>query len=119
MTTISAPLRADPMLRDGTMSKRRKNASGLNSLSLLVTLAAGLGVNVRDIGSNTRSTSNVVQAQGGDGRISLQEQRQRLSDTSSGTEDGDLALRSGGGGECSSGEGSCGGGSGEHFWDVV
>lgn len=39
------------------------------------------GVDVTDISGNTGSTSDIVEAQGGDERVRLEEQRQRLANT--------------------------------------
>ena len=56
-------------------------------------------VDVADVGSDTGSTTNVVEAQGRDEGIALEKERERLSDSSTSTEDGDLGLATRGGGE--------------------
>lgn len=66
-----------------------------------------------DISSNTRGSPNVVQAETSDERVGLEQERQGLTDTTSGTEDGDLSLGTGRGREGS--DGSLEGGSSEHF----
>ena len=49
-----------------------------------------LGVDVRDIGGNTWATLDVVQRKLADSRVELKEEGQRLTNATSGTEDGDL-----------------------------
>lgn len=59
-------------------------------------------VDVADIGGDTRSTTDIIKAQRGDQRVSLEEKGERLSDTSTSAEDGDLGLTGSRGGECAS-----------------
>lgn len=47
-------------------------------------------VDMADIGSDTRCATDVVKAELSDKRVRLEEKREGLSDSSSGTEDGDL-----------------------------
>ena len=49
-------------------------------------------VNVADISSDTGCTTDIIEAQGSDVLVELQEQRKRLANSSSGAEDGDLVL---------------------------
>jgi hypothetical protein len=84
-----------------------------DSLGLLVSLGNGRGVDVADISSDTRGSPDVVQAETGDERVGLEQERQGLTDTTSGTEDGDLSLGTGRGREGS--DGSLESGSSEHF----
>lgn len=51
-------------------------------------------VDVADISSNTRSTTDIVEAEGGDELVLLEEEGEGLSDTSASTEHGDLGLAS-------------------------
>lgn len=57
------------------------------------------GVNVADIGCDTRRTTDIVEAQGGDEFVLFEEQRERLANASSGAEDGDFCLARGRGRE--------------------
>jgi len=68
---------------------------------------------VADISSDTRSSPDIVQAETGDERVGLEQERQGLTDTTSSTEDGDLSLGAGRGREGS--DGSLESGSSEHF----
>ena len=131
MTTTSAPARAEARLRaimriddqyefkltrPGLRGEKTKPPTPqplAHSLGLLVTLGDGGGVDVADISSDTGSTPDIVQAQSGDQGVGLEQQAQWLTDPTAGTEDGDLALGSGGRGEGS--DGSLESGSGEHF----
>jgi len=72
---------------------------------------------VADISSNTRSSPDIVQAETGDERVGLEQERQGLTDTTSSTEDGDLSLGAGRGREGS--DGSLESGSSEHFGGQV
>jgi hypothetical protein len=47
-------------------------------------------IHMTDIRSNTWSATNIVQAQGADKRVKFEEQRERLANSSSCTENGDL-----------------------------
>jgi hypothetical protein len=49
-----------------------------------------LGVDVSDISGDTRTTSDVVQGELGDARVELEEEGERLTDTTTGTEDDNL-----------------------------
>lgn len=49
-----------------------------------------LGVDVRDVSSDTWAALDIVQSELADARVELQQQGQRLADTTGGTEDGDL-----------------------------
>jgi len=57
-------------------------------------------IDVSDISSDTRSTADIVKAQAGDQRISLEEKRERLSDSTASTEDGDFSVSRGSCREC-------------------
>jgi hypothetical protein len=50
---------------------------------------------VADIGGDTGSVSNIVESEAGDERIKLHEKGKWLTDTSSSTEDGNLAVGNG------------------------
>ena len=50
------------------------------------------GVNVADIGGDTRSATDIVKAQRSDEGVALEEEGERLSDTSASAEDGDLGV---------------------------
>jgi hypothetical protein len=52
----------------------------------------GGGVNVANVGSNTGGVDNVKESKVGDGGLVLEEKREGLADTASGTEDGNLAV---------------------------
>lgn len=52
-----------------------------------------------NISSDTRSTTNIVEAQGGDVGVELEQKGQRLANSSASAEDGDLLLASSRGGE--------------------
>jgi hypothetical protein len=56
----------------------------------LVTLDRALGVDMGDIGSNTGSSTDIIESEFSNSRIELQQKRQRLADTTSSTENGDL-----------------------------
>ena len=49
-----------------------------------------LGVDVADISGNAGGTANVVEGELSDAGVELEEERQRLSDSTAGTEDGNL-----------------------------
>ena len=49
-----------------------------------------LGVDVRDIGGNTGSATDIVEGEIGDAGVHLEEKREGLADTARGTEDGNL-----------------------------
>lgn len=71
-----------------------------------------------DIGSNTGCATDIVQTEAADVRVELKQKRQRLADTSTSAEDGDLGVTCGRRGERTSGErGRDGaeGGTGKHF----
>jgi hypothetical protein len=51
-----------------------------------------LGVDVRDIGSDTWCHADIIEGELGDPRVQLEQQRQWLTDTTGGTEDGDLGV---------------------------
>ena len=55
-----------------------------------------LGVNVADISGNAGSAANVEERELSDTGVELEEERQRLSDSTAGTEDGDLGELYGG-----------------------
>ena len=57
------------------------------------------GIDVANVGSDTRSTTNIVEGQVGDVGVKLEQEGERLADTSASTEDGDLLLTSSRGGE--------------------
>lgn len=63
------------------------------------------GIDVTDICSDTRSTTNIVKAQGSDVRVQLKQEGERLANTSTSTENGDLLLTSSRGGEEAGGMG--------------
>jgi hypothetical protein len=84
-----------------------------HSLSLLVSLGLSGSVDVADISGNTGSTPDIVKAQPSDQRVGLEQQRQGLTDSTTGTEDGDLSLGTSGGGEGSGRSSESR--SGEHF----
>lgn len=48
-----------------------------------------------NVGSNTGSTTNIVKAQRRDERVGLEQERQRLADSSTSTEDSNLRLARG------------------------
>lgn len=50
----------------------------------------GVGVDVANIGSNTRSVDDIVEGEVGDMRVFLQQQGQRLTNTTGSTEDSNL-----------------------------
>ena len=56
-------------------------------------------IDVANVGSDTRSTTNIVEGQVGDVGVKLEQEGERLADTSASTEDGDLLLASSRGGE--------------------
>lgn len=49
-----------------------------------------LGVDVADISGDAGGTANVVEGELSDAGVELEEERQRLSDSTAGTEDGNL-----------------------------
>ena len=49
-----------------------------------------VGVNMANIGSNTGGAADIIEAQRGDERVVLEEQRERLANSSTGAENGDL-----------------------------
>lgn len=51
------------------------------------------------ISSNTRCAPDIVEAQGSNERVALEQEGEGLADTSSGTEDGNLGLAGSGRGE--------------------
>ena len=53
----------------------------MDSLILLETLDDRVGVDVRDISSDTWSTSDIVEGESGDEGVSLQEKRHGLTNT--------------------------------------
>lgn len=59
-----------------------------------------------DIGGNTRRTTDIVEAQLRDKGVGLEQERERLADTSSGTENGNLGVPRGGRGELARLEGA-------------
>ena len=79
------------------MNLRERSASGI-SLRRTVSYLTG-GVDVADIGGNTRCTADIIQTERGDQRVAFQQQRQRLANSTSGTEDGNLGVACNGGGE--------------------
>lgn len=79
----------------------------------LVSLDAGLGVDVGDVSSNTGSATDIVEGEVSDAGVHLEEERERLADTTSSTENGDLGKVPGGGGESTALDAR----SGEHFCD--
>ena len=81
------------------------------------TTHGAVGIDVRDISSNTGSAADIVEVKGGDLGVELEEEGQGLADASAGAEDGDLVLAGGGRGELAGlgGERACGG-AGEHGW---
>lgn len=107
---VSKPLVMDTNKKTHEAQKKR------DSLSLLESLGDGSGVDVRNVSSDTGSTPNVVQVQTGDKRVGLEQERQGLTDTTTGTENGDLSLSPGGRGKGSSrGSENVGRGSSKHF----
>lgn len=80
----------------------------------LVTLDSALGVDVGDIGSNTGSSTDIIESEFGNSRVELQQKRQRLADTTSSTENGDLGEITGSSGEGSALTGSENGSCGKH-----
>lgn len=71
-------------------------------------------VDVANIGGNTRCTTDIVEAQSSDVLVELQEQRERLANSSSSAKNGDLVLTRSGRRELASlGEGASGR-AGEH-----
>lgn len=78
MMTSSAPVKASLMLAISVLS------SGIRlpySLILLETLDDRVGVDVRDISSDTWGTSDIVEGESGDEGVSLQEERHGLTNT--------------------------------------
>ena len=70
-----------------------------------------------NISRNARRPTNIIQRETADVRVELQQQRQRLADSSTGAEDGDFGVTGGRGGERARGEGrrdGAEGGAGEH-----
>ena len=51
-----------------------------------------LGVNVRDVGCDTWGHADIIEGELADPWVQLQQQRERLTDTTGGTEDGDLGV---------------------------
>lgn len=78
----------------GDTGRDDNNVGTIQSLtSLLHTDEASnlsLRVAVRNISSNTVGSHNIEQVELGDARIQLEEKRQRLSNSTAGTQDGDL-----------------------------
>jgi hypothetical protein len=63
-----------------------RNPTKNNSLILLETLDDRVGVDVRDVGSDSGSTSDIVERQAGDQGVGLEEQRHGLTDTTCGSD---------------------------------
>jgi hypothetical protein len=55
-----------------------------------MTAYIALGVDVADISGDTRTASDVVKGELGDARVELEEEGERLTDTTAGTEDDNL-----------------------------
>lgn len=77
-----------------------------------VALDGGVGGDVRNISSNTRGSSEIVESEVSDVLVELEQQGQRLANATVGSKDNDLVLSGSGGGE---GSDSAGGSSSEHF----
>lgn len=150
MMTSSAPVKASlmlvPLAKSFLSQKKHRlrhstaREHGYHSLVLLETLDDRVGVDVRNVGSDTGGTSDIVQGKTSDERVSLEEERHRLADTTcnplalaiysrymntqkqieetthtGSTEDGDLPLRTGRRGKASGEEaGGSSDGSREH-----
>lgn len=63
-------------------------------VTLVVALDSALGVDVADIGGDTGCTTDIVESELGDSWVELEEEGERLTDTTSSTEDSDTGVLS-------------------------
>jgi hypothetical protein len=81
------------------IQRTRTEVDEYTQLALYRTTYQAAGVNVADICSHTRCTTNIVKVERGYKRISFEEQRERLANSSTGTKHSNFCLPWGARGE--------------------